>query len=64
MRKHGQCKYFGYRTCAQADNEIMKRSNSDIPEYHGGKPQPLSHIPDNEEIDAICSICDKFTPAR
>lgn len=41
MCKHEQCKYFGYRTCAQADNETMKMANSDIPEEIGTLPSFL-----------------------
>lgn len=60
MNRHQDCKFFGYRACEYRDNEIMKKATQDIPEYHGGK-MPILSFPLHEEIDAICSICDKFT---
>lgn len=60
QKKHSNCKHFGYGTCPQKDNEIMKKATQDIPQYYGGKIPTLS-FPDAEEIDAICSKCDSFT---
>lgn len=59
MRKHQQCKFYGYQTCTHKDNEIMKKATQDIPKYHGGNYQIVS-FPSQEEIDAICLACDKF----
>ncbi len=63
--KHADCKYFSSRAhCPNKDNEIMKKATQDIPQYYGGSPQLLSDLPDDNEIDAICSACDKFTPVQ
>lgn len=59
-RQHSNCEHFGYRACPHKDDEIMEKATQDIPEYHGGKYAVLS-IAEVEEIDAICSKCDKFT---
>jgi hypothetical protein len=38
----------------------MKKATQDIPEYQGGNYQILSH-PTPDEINNICTRCDKFT---
>ena len=59
MNKHQTCKHFGYRACKHKEDEIMKKATQTITEYHGGSIQYVS-FPSSEEIDAICSACDKF----
>ena len=39
----------------------MKRATQDIPQYNGGNYPTLQSFPKDEEIDAICSKCDKYT---
>jgi len=60
LRSHKQCKLFSHRACPHKDEEIMKRATQDIPEYSGGNYQTLL-FPQDEEIDAICSKCEKYT---
>lgn len=60
IKKHDKCKYFGYHSCPYKDDEIMKKATQNLPEYYGGN-YPLLSFPKPEEIDAICSKCDKFT---
>ena len=59
-KTHDNCKFFSFQACPHKNDEIMKKATQDIPQYSGGKYQTMS-FPRNEEIDAICSKCDKFT---
>lgn len=60
MNKHQDCNFFGYSACEHKDNEIMKRATQTIPKYYGEK-SPIDPFPSSEEIDALCSTCNKFT---
>lgn len=60
MNKHQDCKFFGYNLCKHRDDEIMKKATQKTPEYHAGTIQIVS-FPSYDEIDTICSACDKFT---
>ena len=59
-KSHKNCKFFGYHDCPHKNKKIMKRAIQYVPEYYGGNYPTLSFHQD-EEIDAICSKCDKFT---
>ena len=60
FKSHKNCKYFGYKACPNNDNETMKRALQDIAQYNGGDYQISKPFPKDEEIDAICSNCDKY----
>ena len=66
LKTHKNCKFFGYRSCPHANEEIMKRATQEIDEYYGkGSSYPLlPPFPSSEEIDAICQGCDKFTQVQ
>jgi len=38
----------------------MKIATQDFQKYHGGQ-MPILSLPFHEEINAICSSCDKFS---
>lgn len=60
MKKHQDCKFFGYRkTCLHGEDNIMKQFLSDTEIPQSGVPIPLD-FSKSEEIDKICSSCPKF----
>jgi hypothetical protein len=59
-KTHKNCRLFSYESCAHKNHEVMKKATQDIPQYYGGNYAILS-FPQDEEIDAICANCDKFT---
>ena len=61
MNEHSDCKFFGHRNCKHSENEIIQKATQTIQRYDGGEVAILT-FPTNEEIDAICSACDRFTP--
>lgn len=62
IKSHKNCKFFSYKACPHKNEEIMKRSTLDIPQHYGGNYQTFPRDEDqDEQIDAICSKCDKFT---
>ncbi len=64
-RKHNDCKFYGYRSCAHANDETMKRATQDFSEHCGSGSYPtMQPFPSPEEIDAICQGCNEFIPVR
>jgi len=61
MNRSKDCKRFGYRACKYRDYEIMKEATRAIPKYNEGNTTIL-YLPLPEEIDEICSVCNKYTP--
>jgi hypothetical protein len=59
-RMHDQCNHFSYNSCPHKDDDIMKMATQDFQKYHG-EQMPILSLPFHEEINAICSSCDKFS---
>jgi hypothetical protein len=60
LKSYKNCKFFSYQACPHKNEELMKRATQDIPQYYGGNYPTLS-FPQDEEIDAKCSKCNKYT---
>jgi hypothetical protein len=58
-----KCNNYNSIYCPHKDNEIMKKSLQTTPMYYGGKIQ-IQDFPPNDEINALCLKCEKFTPLR
>ena len=60
-KTYANCKFFGLPECPNINKEIMKRAAPVLTEHKGGNLKIDLPKPTDEEINAICKDCDKFT---
>lgn len=58
-QKHGNCKYYSFKSCYHSENEIMKQflGNTSIPTSGGRVTLDMSK---ESDVDKLCAACPKF----